>query len=167
MLCRNCIPPKIVSPGMIMLQSCARPSMLDGFLESDDTMSIMPFTSASAHICCRFCHDIPRMMPSALCPHGANHIVILVLISIGVLNGGLRMSNSSSPGHSGLIDRSSCIIINMLQESTTPIGITVFWHRSELPLDSCFQMVLYSHCIMRCWLPLPWCVKPRHAPAPS
>ena len=149
-----------------MLQNCARPSMLDGFLVPDDTMSIMPFTSASAHICCRFCHDIPRMMPSALCPHGANHIVILVLVRIGVLNGGLRMSNSSSPGHSGLIDHPSCIIINMLQESTTPIGITVFWHHSELLLESYFQWchTLTASCDVGS---LSWCVKPKHALAPS
>ena len=102
--------------------------MLDCSLVSDDTMSIMPFKSASAHICCRFCHDIPRIMPYAHSPHGTNILPYSHLISIGVLNGVMRMSGSIPPGHSGQIDLSTVLYCRESPTTAADLSFSPLWN---------------------------------------
>ena len=108
---------------------CQTLHMLDCSLVSDNTMSIMPSKSASAHICCRFCHDIPRIMPYAHSPHGTNILPYSHLISIGVLNGVMRMSGSIPPGHSGQINLSTVLYC---RESPTTAADLSFRHCGTL-----------------------------------
>ena len=99
-------------------------------------MTIMPRKSTSVLIGCRFCHDMPRILPYAHCVR----MVPTYQHARTDRRGGADCCNctlhdSIVPGHSHLLNR---LIVPVLAGSLQQIPLVpLFWHCGKLFLETC------------------------------